>query len=89
MEKLTRKMKANSGAEAGFNFQLQHYLAYWLQPSAPTVQCLDSNDLYDVEFDPPDVTVDAGDYLSCKGLAGFRTVQSRVLPGWQPASPAL
>jgi hypothetical protein len=55
MEKLTRKMKSNSGLEAGFNFQLQHYLAYWLQPSNPTVQCLDSNDLYDVEFDPPNI----------------------------------
>jgi hypothetical protein len=55
MPKLTRKMKANVGEEEGFNFQLQHYLKYWLHPSAPTVQCLDSNDLYDVEFDPPDV----------------------------------
>jgi hypothetical protein len=55
MSKLTRQMKANSGHEDGFNFQLQEYVKYWLDPSGPTVQCLDSNDLYDVEFDPPDV----------------------------------
>jgi len=55
MGKLTRQMKANFGLEQGFNFQLQHYLRYWLHPSGPTVQCLDSNELYDAEFDPPDV----------------------------------
>jgi hypothetical protein len=58
LSKLTRKMKANSGREAGFNFQLQEYLMYWLHPSAPTVQCLDSNELYDIAFDPPDVLPD-------------------------------
>jgi len=50
MSKLTRPMRANSGLEAGFNFQQQHYLMYWLDPSAPTVQCLDSGALYDTEF---------------------------------------
>jgi hypothetical protein len=55
MPKLTRPMKANSGEGQGLNFQLQHYLRYWLHPSAPTVQCLDSNELYDVEFTPPDI----------------------------------
>jgi hypothetical protein len=55
LSKLTRQMKANTGREENFNFQLQEYLMYWLDPSAPTVRCLDSNELYDVEFDPPDV----------------------------------
>ena len=55
MSKLTRPMKANSGTEEGFNFQLQQYLMYWLHPSAPSVQCLDSNELYDVEFTPPNI----------------------------------
>jgi hypothetical protein len=51
--KVARQMKANTGPEAGTNFQFQEYLMYWLQPSAPTVQCLDSNPIYDAEFMPP------------------------------------
>ena len=53
MSKMTRPMKANSGPEAGVSFQLQRYLMCWLQPSAPSVQCLDSNELYDTEFASP------------------------------------
>jgi hypothetical protein len=26
---------------------------YWLQPGAPTVQCVDSNEVYDTEFASP------------------------------------
>lgn len=51
--KMARQMKANTGTESGTNFQFQEYLMYWLQPSTPTVQCLDSNPIYDAEFMPP------------------------------------
>ena len=51
--KLARQMKSNTSPEAGTNYQLQEYLKYWLQPNAPTVQCLDSNPIYDAEFMPP------------------------------------
>jgi hypothetical protein len=65
MSKLTRKMRANSGREAGFNFQQQHYIMYWLDPSAPTVQCLDSGELYDTEFASPVEVAGWPDLVRC------------------------
>ncbi len=65
MSKLTRPMRANSGREAGFLFQQQHYLMYWLDPSAPTVQCLDSGALYDAEFAPTDAVANWPQGVRC------------------------
>lgn len=76
MSKLTRPMRANSGRGAGFNFQQQHYILYWLDPSAPAVQCLDSGELYDTEFAPPDAVAN--------WPAGVRCATGHYLGGSQP-----
>ena len=67
MSKLTRPMKANSGEGDGANFELQEYLKYWLDAKpAPTVQCMDSNDLYDVEYAPDYTVLDWPSLVRCK-----------------------
>jgi hypothetical protein len=93
MSKLTRPMKANSGPRAGFNFQQQHYLMYWLDPSAPTVQCLDSNALYDTEFAPPDPVQEWPELIRCQTgyyAGGTQPYQGCDDPGFGvPTDPTL
>jgi hypothetical protein len=93
MSKLTRHMKANSGREAGFNFQLQEYLMYWLHPSSPTVQCLDSNELYDTEFAPPGPVQEWPALVRCQTgyyLGGSQPYQGCDDPGFgDPTNPTL
>jgi hypothetical protein len=79
MSKLTRQMRANSGREAGFNFQQQHYLMYWLDPSVPTVQCLDSGELYDTEFASPVEVAGWPDLVRC--ATGYYSGGSQLYQG--------
>jgi hypothetical protein len=94
MSKLTRQMKANSGDNEGVHFQLQEYLQHWLDPVAsPTVQCLDSNDLYDVEFASPVAVEGWPAHLRCKVgyySGGTQPYQICDDPGFgDPTNPAL
>jgi hypothetical protein len=93
MSKLTRTMRANSGDGAGFHFQLQKYLMYLLDPSAPSVQCLDSNELYDSEFTPPGPVQEWPELVRCQTgyyQGGSQPYQGCDDPGFgDPADPTL
>jgi hypothetical protein len=94
LSKLARRMKANTGENDGRYYQLQEYLDYWLDPVAsPTVRCLDSNDIYDVEFASPIAINEWPPVVRCKSgyyPGGSQPHQICDDPGFgDPSNPAL